>query len=727
MGKLLKTMGLGTPRFGTDFAPYGPSGGIYMKKTQLMILVALVVALTACKLKKSDEAATDLNAAILGDTTYDATTLDPKPTTPPPPVSKPSCGNYKKESGEQCDAGPKGDSKCDAACKDIKVVVDNKPPKDEKAPDNKIDTKVNCTESPNDPLCKIIGGAVAANAPVINTVQLDRALVKESYTFALDITCAVGPCSFSATGLPEGLSIDKDSGTISGTPTIEKKSAVTIKVTDGGVSTSKNFELVVGHRIAIKTEVTGSHAYAEAKDLNKDHVLNTSDYDPKEEAISADGTLGVPMYGYDDRFFGYVILSVEDTKGKYTWKITDTDGNAFTTVSGLAGYDDKTKTKDVSYIHIVSPNDGQLLYNDTVLNDVKVTVSDDKGNSGELTIGKLVFYAPQLSPEEIKDIKDKEIAKCKIAKPVTIKDAADKELVLGDETEGNVVTIGRVFSGTVKLVGGKMGAVTISTPMIEGCSTPTPVTEWQLKGNALSRTFDYKALKACTPNNDNRMLTETLKITVNDDTCNTSQDVIIKFSVQYPDRSTVKMAEVEKYKLWMEYTTNYTNSGTKVAVDLANVFDDCKNATLMATTVVKKIGDGGSSTLSDAGVQQVLLTPATNKTINDINAVCVKILDTGPASSGLPSTGNKTADSIFGTLVAIVTVGTVNGDHAFDYIDMDMTYTKTRIMTDYWYADIPSSVGETDGETNTWLYLSAMKFSEDVWKARPNPKDSTKP
>ena len=60
-----------------------------------------------------------------------------------------------------------------------------------------------------------------------------------------------GTLSYSATGLPEGVTINSQTGLITGTPTSESSASITVTVTDGSVSASTTFSLTQDLKISI--------------------------------------------------------------------------------------------------------------------------------------------------------------------------------------------------------------------------------------------------------------------------------------------------------------------------------------------------------------------------------------------------------------------------------------------------------------------------------------------
>ncbi|WP_195295250.1 Ig-like domain-containing protein [Faecalitalea cylindroides] len=83
-------------------------------------------------------------------------------------------------------------------------------------------------------------GGIIVTAPAITTDSLPNGTVGESYTATLEATG--NNITWSASGLPDGLTLNSD-GTITGTPTAEGTSTVTVKAENSAGSTSKDYTL----------------------------------------------------------------------------------------------------------------------------------------------------------------------------------------------------------------------------------------------------------------------------------------------------------------------------------------------------------------------------------------------------------------------------------------------------------------------------------------------------
>ena len=90
----------------------------------------------------------------------------------------------------------------------------------------------------------------------ITTSSLPAGTILQSYSATVAATGGTTPYTWSASGLPSGLSIAPSTGTISGTPTISGTFPVTVMVSDSGGQTAQaNYSLVL---VSLLTITTGS-------------------------------------------------------------------------------------------------------------------------------------------------------------------------------------------------------------------------------------------------------------------------------------------------------------------------------------------------------------------------------------------------------------------------------------------------------------------------------------
>ena len=86
-------------------------------------------------------------------------------------------------------------------------------------------------------------GGTVVTAPAITTESLPEGTVGQSYTATLEATG--NNITWSASGLPGGLTLDADTGTITGTPTSEGQFTVTVTATNIVGSASKEYTLYI--------------------------------------------------------------------------------------------------------------------------------------------------------------------------------------------------------------------------------------------------------------------------------------------------------------------------------------------------------------------------------------------------------------------------------------------------------------------------------------------------
>jgi len=97
--------------------------------------------------------------------------------------------------------------------------------------------------------------------PVITSLPTGTGQV--GVAFSYQVTASNGPTSYSATGLPTGLSIDAATGLISGTPIQPGKSSVVISVTNDGGTVSTTIVLTILASLPYVTDFELSEGYTE--------------------------------------------------------------------------------------------------------------------------------------------------------------------------------------------------------------------------------------------------------------------------------------------------------------------------------------------------------------------------------------------------------------------------------------------------------------------------------
>ena len=85
--------------------------------------------------------------------------------------------------------------------------------------------------------------AAAVSAPVITSALTATGTVGQAFSYT--ITANNNPTSFNATGLPAGLSVNTNSGAITGTPTVAGSNSVTISASNTGGTDSKTLAIVI--------------------------------------------------------------------------------------------------------------------------------------------------------------------------------------------------------------------------------------------------------------------------------------------------------------------------------------------------------------------------------------------------------------------------------------------------------------------------------------------------
>jgi outer membrane autotransporter protein len=99
------------------------------------------------------------------------------------------------------------------------------------------------------PIVSLDGTVIGNNAPILSGIGDQTGTVGTPISLSISASDGDGDTlTYSATGLPTGLSIDSASGLISGTPLENGSFATTVTVTDGTDPDSENFTWVIGAR-----------------------------------------------------------------------------------------------------------------------------------------------------------------------------------------------------------------------------------------------------------------------------------------------------------------------------------------------------------------------------------------------------------------------------------------------------------------------------------------------
>jgi GH18 family chitinase len=105
-----------------------------------------------------------------------------------------------------------------------------------------------------------VAGATTVTVPVISSAA--TASGKVGTAFSYRIVASGSPTSYSATGLPAGLTVNATSGVISGTPTVAATSTITLKATNAGGSATKTLTITVAAATTVTAPVISSAATA---------------------------------------------------------------------------------------------------------------------------------------------------------------------------------------------------------------------------------------------------------------------------------------------------------------------------------------------------------------------------------------------------------------------------------------------------------------------------------
>lgn len=371
-------------------------------------------------------------------------------------LGSPKCGDGNKDTGEYCDDGGKNGltgSKCSLTCK---LVTTNGG-----------------------------GGATSPDGTVtVKTTTLPPAYLGASYNSTIEATCNPAPCSFELgtdVKLPDSFKLA--SGKIWSSKIVAALGnypiSIVVKNKNGSQSATQVLTLAVQKHLKVQTFVEGFSGF-EVVDENSDKKLNADDYvalpsDSDERTFvpitkdgklvvwpshysttpdkdnANDGCTGVPAEdakANDCRpDFGYIVLGVNfkdpidndlsagsdaDVAAKYTWSVKGEDGEDLPDVIVKQAYSAKAG-KSVDYKWVIVPDTSKgfdAYYKDLEFKNIKINVSDDKGNLGDLAIADLIFKAPLDTKAEI----DARKLAAKVASDAKTKDQNDKCAAFGIES-----------------------------------------------------------------------------------------------------------------------------------------------------------------------------------------------------------------------------------------------------------------------------------------------------
>jgi len=161
------------------------------------------------------------------------------------------------------------------------------------------------------------GGTPAA--PVISSAATASGTAGTAFSY--QITASNSPTSYSASGLPTGLSINTSTGLISGTPSASGTSTVTLGATNVGGTGNKNLTITISAVGGTGTGLRGN--YYNTQDLTGSIILSRID-----STVNVDWGTGSPdpsinVDHFSARWLGQVQAT---TTGSYTFSTNSDDG-----------------------------------------------------------------------------------------------------------------------------------------------------------------------------------------------------------------------------------------------------------------------------------------------------------------------------------------------------------------------------------------------------------------
>lgn len=174
-------------------------------------------------------------------------------------------------------------------------------------------------------------------APTITSAAAGLSTVGSAFSFSISATNQ--PASFSATGLPPGLTLDASTGRISGTATTAGTYPVTLSATNSLGTTMSNLLIVIDSPPTAPRITTACSAFGVAKQsfsytITADNDFSYRQTSPIDLAVSGLPT-GLTFYQYPDTYgssyaTGYII-GTPTTPGTYRVPITATSAGLTTT------------------------------------------------------------------------------------------------------------------------------------------------------------------------------------------------------------------------------------------------------------------------------------------------------------------------------------------------------------------------------------------------------------